>query len=765
MKKIILFALCLFLLGIGNNSKSQSLGINNTGAAGDASSILDLSSSSKGLLIPRMLETERTAIGSPAIGLMVYQTNGTSGFYYYDGASWIKFIGNGSGDKNWLTENSSATAASTSSNQYVTGKVGIGNYSTSTIGSKLEIISNGLAATLDETSGISLVNTTAAGAGAQQMSPAIKWSGNGWATTPLNSQPVEFAAYLLPVEAGAAPSANLIFASSINSATYTPRMTLTSAGSLTLTGGITTAGAVSLNTSSGSTSAVSIGGTTGAQTINIGSAGTTGVKTVNLGSSGNAAHVTNINSGTTGAGAVNINNNVNSPVNIATGTSTGTVTIGNTTGNVNIPKLSGNALVATDGSDNLVSIAAGTSGQVLTSNGSASAPTWSTPTSGTVTNVSGTSPISVSNGTTTPAISIADADANGSTKGAATFTAADFNATTGNISIDYINGQKATSTVPGFLTSTDWSTFNGKENALTFSNGLTRSSNAITLGGALTTATTISGLSATNKMSFTGSGVDAFNVDGTTLSVDATNNRIGIGTTSPNESLHVMGNTRISGLAGTDSRPVYADANGTLVTNVPFYNLNSSLHPSNDDITGWNNIRTTCSDDATGSFSWGFNFKINGVNYTSGWISTNGILGFGSTVSTAYTNTSLPSSISTDPMCFFRWDDDGSNLQRWVVLGTSPQRICYIHSRQSESTSCTSGTSQVDVYITLHETSNIMSVRYVGIGSLADTQGAGATFGFQFSGGASAYSVPLGTDTRLLDDNNGNQSWSIDFGK
>lgn len=50
-------------------------------------------------------------------------------------------------------------------------------------------------------------------------------------------------------------------------------------------------------------------------------------------------------------------------------------------------------------------------------------------------------------------IGITDAAADGSTKGAATFTAADFNSSSGNISIDYTNGQKASSSVPGFATS------------------------------------------------------------------------------------------------------------------------------------------------------------------------------------------------------------------------------------------------------------------------------------------------------------------------
>jgi hypothetical protein len=80
---------------------------------------------------------------------------------------------------------------------------------------------------------------------------------------------------------------------------------------------------------------------------------------------------------------------------------------------------------------------------------------------GGVTAVTGTLPIS-STGGATPVISIADAVADGTTKGAPSFTASDFNATAGNISIDYTNGQAASGSVKGFLTSADWTTFNNK---------------------------------------------------------------------------------------------------------------------------------------------------------------------------------------------------------------------------------------------------------------------------------------------------------------
>lgn len=95
-----------------------------------------------------------------------------------------------------------------------------------------------------------------------------------------------------------------------------------------------------------------------------------------------------------------------------------------------------------------------------------------------VTSVSGTSPVASSGGIT-PAISIANSAADGSTKGAASFTAADFNASSGNISLDYTNGQAASGSVNGFLSSADWTTFNNKETALTFGDGLTRTANDV----------------------------------------------------------------------------------------------------------------------------------------------------------------------------------------------------------------------------------------------------------------------------------------------
>jgi hypothetical protein len=60
----------------------------------DASALLDLTSTAKGFLAPRMTELERDAIASPATGLFVYNTD-TNAFNYYDGSAWGA-IGGGS---------------------------------------------------------------------------------------------------------------------------------------------------------------------------------------------------------------------------------------------------------------------------------------------------------------------------------------------------------------------------------------------------------------------------------------------------------------------------------------------------------------------------------------------------------------------------------------------------------------------------------------------------------------------------------------------
>jgi hypothetical protein len=107
----------------------------------------------------------------------------------------------------------------------------------------------------------------------------------------------------------------------------------------------------------------------------------------------------------------------------------------------------------------------GTVGQVLTSAGTGATPTWTTPAAGTVTSVTGTAPV-VSSGGATPAISMA----------------------------------AASSTVNGYLTSTDWTTFNSKGSGTVTSasvvsaNGFAGTVATATTTPAITISTSITGL-------------------------------------------------------------------------------------------------------------------------------------------------------------------------------------------------------------------------------------------------------------------------------
>jgi len=62
----------------------------------ESSSVLDITSTSKGLLVPRMTQIQKNAISNPATGLLLYQTDGTVGFYSYDGSNWLLLINNSS---------------------------------------------------------------------------------------------------------------------------------------------------------------------------------------------------------------------------------------------------------------------------------------------------------------------------------------------------------------------------------------------------------------------------------------------------------------------------------------------------------------------------------------------------------------------------------------------------------------------------------------------------------------------------------------------
>jgi hypothetical protein len=91
----------------------------NTDAMPPASSaMLDVSSTSRGILIPRMTASQRDAITAPVTGLLVYVSDENT-FYFRSGSSWIPLLSSITGDGQWITSGSNLYSG-------VTGNIGIG---------------------------------------------------------------------------------------------------------------------------------------------------------------------------------------------------------------------------------------------------------------------------------------------------------------------------------------------------------------------------------------------------------------------------------------------------------------------------------------------------------------------------------------------------------------------------------------------------------------------------------------------------------------
>jgi len=99
MKKL-LFLLTIVLAIVITLPLSSQVSFTTDGSDPDASAMLDVKSTTSGMLVPRMTEAERDAIngGTFATGLIIYQTNNSPGFYYYDGAAWQKLVAGDDGD-------------------------------------------------------------------------------------------------------------------------------------------------------------------------------------------------------------------------------------------------------------------------------------------------------------------------------------------------------------------------------------------------------------------------------------------------------------------------------------------------------------------------------------------------------------------------------------------------------------------------------------------------------------------------------------------
>jgi hypothetical protein len=124
----------------GSTSGSTSIGAGTTIAS---SAILDIKSTTQGILIPRMSTTDRDAIVTPATGLQIYNTTSNTN-QYYNGSVWSD-IGGGGSSTTFTTQSFTATAAQTTftiSGGYTPGLIQV-NYNGSTLTVSEYTASNG----------------------------------------------------------------------------------------------------------------------------------------------------------------------------------------------------------------------------------------------------------------------------------------------------------------------------------------------------------------------------------------------------------------------------------------------------------------------------------------------------------------------------------------------------------------------------------------------------------------------------------------------
>lgn len=178
-----------------------------------------------------------------------------------------------------------------------------------------------------------------------------------------------------------------------------------------------------------------------------------------------------------------------------------------------------------------------------------------------------------------------------------------------------------------------------------------------------------------------------------------------------------------------------------------------------DDRSGWTHVENLADDTCTGNIPLGFTFTGWGRADTTVSVSSNGLLFFGQGCSNDYFNTALPTSISSDPVLAFFWDDffdSGiSDYFEYTTVGSPGGRVFNLFYRNRHINGpC--GPNSIQMMIAIHEGSNIINVSYSLPSGCAQLRGSTATFGLQGPNGTDATMV--GYNSPILDDNTPNQS-------
>jgi hypothetical protein len=179
---------------------------------------------------------------SPLSGWTGFNTD-SNRIDYYTGSAWEQPGTGGSGGSG--TPGGSNTQFQYNNSSAFGGTAGLTWDNTNT---GATLTKDALGVTQSATSGLILQNTTAAAAGAQQISPAAYFKANGWKiNATAASQAVDFRMYTLPVQGSANPTGTFLIQSSINGGAYTTALTIGSDNILQI--GNTTTGTLRLTTS------------------------------------------------------------------------------------------------------------------------------------------------------------------------------------------------------------------------------------------------------------------------------------------------------------------------------------------------------------------------------------------------------------------------------------------------------------------------------------------------------------------------------------
>ena len=376
---------------------AQNISISNDGSQPHPSAALDVKATDKGVLVPRV-DFNNLPV-SPATGLLVYVTangpDGNNAFYYFDGTQWEKLVGGvtetdpvfgssaaggitGSDITNWNSKISSQWTTSGSNIYFNTGNAGIGTTSPK---AKLDLGNNAANRKI-------LLYTSA--------DNDHEFTGFGVNFDALRYQIGSIAGNHKFYAATSATTSTEIFRIQGNGQVAIPALT---------------------------TSGVLVNNSTGIISSSIGTSGQ--VLTTN-GSGGiswtnpNGGTVTSVNGSLPIVSSSGSNPVIS--INAATILSAGSMSASDKTKLDGIDPNANYYLHPTgDGNLHVPATGTGNNGKVLTAGSTAGSLSWVSPSSGTVTSVSGSAPISVANGTTTPAISISPA----TTSSAGSMSAAD----------------------------------------------------------------------------------------------------------------------------------------------------------------------------------------------------------------------------------------------------------------------------------------------------------------------------------------------------